>query len=108
MCGQKLEPIERSREMNEIERAIKELDECACSGYMRGYIDIALAALREKQEREKGCMTCWDDEDHEPEAIGTGLNEFGEECKHLMYRDESIYIIRFCPMCGRRLEVKQG
>ena len=64
--------------MNEIERAIKFL------GYVKGYdiqsANLAIEALREQQERSKGCGHCrgWDSR--------CGAN--------------------YCPMCGKRLEVE--
>jgi hypothetical protein len=100
--------------MNDIEKAIehfreaiqKDTDYPECAAYWgqrkRNYT-LALAALREKQEREKGCNACWDDADNEPEYIGAGLDEYGRECRYLTLGEQTI-MIHYCPICGRRLE----
>lgn len=81
--------------MNEIERAIKliEYDEvmtCDCPKCEqdRWAFKLALVALREKAERGKGCERCEDGYYFDPE-----------------YGEMDGYV--FCPMCGKRLEVKQ-
>ena len=68
--------------MNEIESAVAEIvgsnyGECQCH---RETMMLAAEALREKQERSKGCEHCqgWDSR--------CGAN--------------------YCPMCGKRLEVE--
>lgn len=97
------------RKVNSISDAIDELCEYSFNldspiGITDETARLARIALREQEEREKGCEYCLDDEDNEPENIGTGLNMFGQECKLLMHEDEPICVIRFCPRCGRKLD----
>ena len=57
--------------------------------------DMAIAALREQEERSKGCEYC------------NGLPELQRECftmPNASKQDYDIVTIRYCPMCGRRLE----
>lgn len=67
--------------MNEIERAIRELQLYVDVrwGRTNDMFNLALAALREQQERREYCRG-WDSR--------CGAN--------------------YCPMCGKRLEVKHG
>jgi|WetSurMetagenome_2_1015567.scaffolds.fasta_scaffold481484_2 hypothetical protein len=80
--------------MNEIEKDIETISgmeqfECCCPDCDRRRPALlhAIQALREKQEREKGCKIC---------TAGDG--EFTVKC--LKWND-----YKFCPMCGRKLEV---
>lgn len=69
--------------MNEIERAIKFL------GYVKGYdiqsANLAIAALREQAERNKGCVWCKSD------------NKVTHNGEHFCF---------FCSYCGKRLKVE--
>ena len=60
------------------------------------------------RDKLKRCTFC----DEESESIGTGLNEYGEECKYLIINtssgNEEYLEIKYCPMCGRRLEVERN
>jgi len=85
--------------MNEIERAIETLEErfmtmsmCGDIEYCKAQnraLDIAIAALREQQAREKGCDYCGLIYKLDGASYGT---------------DSVIIENRFCPMCGRELE----
>lgn len=71
----------------------------------------ALAALREKAERERGCEYC-EKEKRIKNACYT--NAFAEVCKHsksfavhmpLNFGSADCdFFINYCPMCGRKLE----
>ena len=83
--------------MNENERAIEIISagEIDYSGVFDPAINkdvetIILEALREKVERNKGCEYCDDDFKIWQMQISGELPN-----------------VRFCPMCGRRLEVEQ-
>lgn len=53
-------------------------------------LDMAIAALREQEERSKGCGWC-------KQFAGVPLRGFTEHgCQSIT--------VKFCPMCGRRLE----
>lgn len=64
--------------------------------------ELAIKALREQEEREKGCAHC----------IGPKMN-YAPKAEIVFDVDEIVARViitaaaRFCPMCGRRLEVKQ-
>lgn len=73
----------------------------------RQAVNIALKALQEKQEREKGCGYC---NNHRPL-----LALYTEYTMEIDDRDLSVWQglkcegtlkISFCPMCGRKLEDK--
>ncbi len=73
---------------------------------------IALAALREKQEREKGCEYCsWERANGKRktpimlDAVLADNGRFVSNCQHCGGGKVSTFV--YCPMCGRRLEVKQ-
>jgi hypothetical protein len=79
--------------MNEIERAIAEIvgtnyGEVQCH---RETILLAVNALREKAEREKGCEYCDDNFKFWQTQISGELPN-----------------VRYCPMCGKRLEVEHA
>lgn len=64
--------------------------------------EIVLAALREKQERQKGCEYCTDLSRYK----GFGYAEYF----HQTAPDEAYEIsieVKFCPNCGRKLEDEQ-
>jgi hypothetical protein len=113
--------------MNEIERAIKHFEdgsdaarkikasepetEPICDNIIH-MNDIAISALRDKAEREKGCQYCTTGESL------NGYDDVGSFAIHpngkthyleVAYNDDfyncTVYI-NFCPMCGRRLEVE--
>lgn len=104
--------------MNEIERAIvyfeeavRESDEIIedCSPALqtelteqKEHFVVALASLREQTERGKGCNYClqtW------PDRAAAGVSDIWHGNKlsvgYGVYRE-----IKFCPMCGKRLEVE--
>jgi hypothetical protein len=66
----------------------------------REILDMAIAALREQAERSKGCDYClstW------PDRAADGFSDIWHKNKlsvgYGIYRE-----IKFCPMCGKRLE----
>ena len=80
--------------MNEIEYAITNFEEFLEADIGQGDLhmcsaEIALAALREKVERDKGCEYCDDNFKFWQAQISGELPN-----------------VRFCPMCGRRLEAE--
>jgi hypothetical protein len=82
--------------MNEIEYAITNLEEFLEADIGQGDLhmcsaEAALIALREQQAREKGCDYCGLIYKLDGASYGT---------------DSVIIENRFCPMCGRRLEVE--
>ncbi len=92
--------------MNEIEKSIKAFEislENPLAEHMRtpAYAVIepafltALAALREQAEREKGCEYC-----NGPSNAYVAIQKYPT-------RGMIGTTPNFCPMCGRRLEVKQ-
>ena len=104
--------------MNEIEQAIAgfETDNALLAGSREvGTIErnkLALTALREKAEREKGCEYCFTGTPIEATAGWLEDNEFRIDDGKLTY---AAYVddaggalyddtpINFCPMCGRKL-----
>ena len=87
--------------MNEIERAIKDFEDFKQAGYSHcalpssWHIELAIEALREKAERDKGCRYC-----NSRFGIATHhINEAG-------LKAGTNKRAQFCPMCGRRLEVE--
>ncbi len=85
----------------------------ACSlrvGEGEEYHAVCLAALREQEERSKGCMLCYPNK-----RCGTCVkffdyNEDGgsDECSATVYEESCAYYkpMPFCPNCGRKLEVE--
>jgi hypothetical protein len=75
--------------MNEIERAIEYLEPISKHPTMTGayceHLKVAIEALREKAERNKGCVWCKSD------------NKVTHNGEHFCL---------FCSYCGKRLEVK--
>ena len=66
-------------------------------------VKTALAALREKAEREKGCEWCIDMGDFDRfEHYRIDREGNAEVHAHMVLANLS----RFCPMCGKRLEVE--
>ncbi len=59
--------------------------------------------MSKKVVRMFNCDFCLDDEGHEPEFIGAGLNRHNQICHYLMVDDEPTFEIKYCPMCGRKL-----
>lgn len=65
---------------------------------------LAIAALREQEERSKGCewckkdrVLCWDSGGEEVCIANQGKLP-------VLGTDDWGFAIKFCPMCGRRLE----
>ena len=96
--------------MNEIERAIKFL------GYVKGYdiqsANLAIEALREKQERSKGCVFCNSERHRIREVFDEGTAKIiNAESRYALSvdtsRDAAIFNIFCCPICGKRLEVEK-
>ncbi|MGX8711643.1 MAG: hypothetical protein ACQGTM_15530 [bacterium] len=79
--------------MSEIEKAIKRLESCSIIPFdedSQEVCGLAIQALREKRERDRGCKIC---------TAGDG--EFTVKChKWNEYN--------FCPICGRKLGENNG
>jgi hypothetical protein len=70
--------------------------------------NLAVAALRAEAEREKGCEYCKDPRTFE----GVGVSTKYDDRPHVylcggISKPEENERFRLCPMCGKRLEVKQ-
>lgn len=72
------------------------------------YCDMAIAALKEKQEREKGCEYCLQGED-----LVYGLDTMqrtgriyidGNLLTADLYSESMAVAVCCCPMCGRKLD----
>lgn len=95
--------------MTEIEQAISILSETYriafepnVSDETRKYndtLDLALAALREKAERSKGCAYC----NGEIKAADSAFGLYEHDGEWRISTDEYDTLIHFCPMCGRKL-----
>lgn len=70
-------------------------------------IYIALATLREQEQREQGCEYCREDREGFYRAIGSFFlsNPFHKGEYFLNGGKLKPRKIEFCPMCGKRLEV---
>ncbi|MBU5626524.1 hypothetical protein KQI82_12460 [Oscillibacter sp. MSJ-2] len=79
--------------MTEIEKAVIAFERMAGSGICTESDKVALAALREKQEREKGCDFCRKELDDYPYINACG------DCDS----SGTVYTPAFCPICGRPL-----
>lgn len=93
--------IERVKRMNETEKAYQEFEDEAYHHSLHPEISeeskaVAMVALREKQEREKGCGWCkkfrmeFDCVDDDGNVVAIDNMVLGGECDH-------------CPVCGRKL-----
>lgn len=91
--------------MNEIERALATLQDLLDNSIFTSRIDfaleVAIEALREKQEREKGCAVCSCEYHQElcAEVVRYHSSDFATQEK---------VDVHYCPVCGRRLEVEHG
>ena len=109
--------LERSKAMtnNEAIEVLETLDfpcdKCtmdeACgkaeAGLCDGAFKIALSALREKQEREKGCEACNDTNTE------FGVVSFPRTASGKVEIDKVEAVeAHFCPMCGRELKPKEA
>jgi hypothetical protein len=101
---------QRRHNMNEIERTIRELQLYVDVRWGRSndMFNLALNALREKAEREKGCEYC---RGNVKELVDGDTTIFINHEDKVFYTDWSgnDYLDwKYCPMCGRRLEVEHG
>ena len=98
--------------MNEIERAIRELQLYVDVrwGGTNDTFNLALTALREKQERDKGCEYCSCSEYPDNTLYQKeGYIFYAGYSKQIAADDFHEYEteeIKFCPICGKRLEVE--
>lgn len=96
--------------MNEIEYAITDLEEFLKADIGQGdlhmcSVEIALAALRSEAERSRGCEYCAkSDKVYLTRDIYTVIGNEGP----YISSDEGYTCaeIKYCPMCGKRLEVE--
>lgn len=80
-------------------------------GKAQEYHKTCLAALREQEERSKGCEYCDGKQKFLPCRDGySSFNVIGFEAAGMPYLNDAdgcdIWI-KFCPMCGRKLEVEE-
>jgi hypothetical protein len=72
--------------------------------------DIALAALRVKGEREKGCKFCcyaeYPGEKLYPKEGYTFYAGFYKQINDDAFAEGELEKLKFCPSCGKRLEVE--
>lgn len=102
--------------MTKIEKAIAQMEICKRTSNLHVYgpaYDMAITALQEKQERERGCAYC----DLSSGNVGETIENQGDN--FLMIKTPegvsfvadnkhfSLLRIKFCPMCGRNLEGKR-
>jgi len=76
-----------------------EIDNALLGNSEQGTIErnnLAIIALREQAEREKGCLSCNSDEWYFNRWCW--IDEKGDPCHQK---------IKFCPMCGKRLEASR-
>ena len=100
--------------MDEIEKAIENFKmENALLGVRNpmkvARNELAIVALREQQEREKGCEYCRDEKivtsglDHAGFYIaGNALTYSKQTAADDIFEDDAF--VNFCPVCGRRLK----
>lgn len=90
------------------EEAIYEIKESGLYGNQvhQETLELALSALREQAERDKGCEYCKDELDLESgNCLEPSLFIRGNELIARRYDErDSVAEINLCPMCGRRLE----
>lgn len=74
---------------------------------------MAIEALREKAEREKGCEYCSQSSksiDNGEVGVSKAILYLCAKSKRIHFMDAkgklAIFDIKYCPMCGKRLEVK--
>jgi len=102
--------------MNEIEQAIGQMEICKKTSnlHINDHIyDLAISALRAKQEREKGCEYC---RERKPILDGLGQLQIDDTDSTLWFISQAaaddIYedhtTIHYCPMCGRKLGENDG
>lgn len=93
------------------EEAIKRLETCdecgdclTCAEHDEA-LDMAIAALREQEERSKGCEWC-ESLDKKNKDFKCGDILARGVVEHTFWGDGRWYMQepKFCPMCGRRLE----
>ena len=80
----------RGRIMSEIEKALKYFE-----SYSTPYDRVAVQALQEKIDRDKGCEFCNSEEIDEAVAYTPEPTDSSD----VIYID-----FKYCPKCGRRLE----
>ena len=82
-------------------------------GQYREARDMAIAALREQEERSKGCEYCTEYKELPEHCLNDGqdVGRIFDTCIQETNQGWHIELptnfdigIRFCPMCGRRLE----
>lgn len=84
------------------------------SGYqmLREALDITISALREQEERERGCEYCTDSKSiyHLKSGIHDSMDEDVYISGNALVvdigcRSYGSCVVNFCPMCGRRLHL---
>jgi hypothetical protein len=99
-------------ETTDIERAIESLEYFIsgdCCGNQMDFveeIEMGITALREKQERDKGCEYCTDYEDLASMKRVGCIYIDGNLLVADLYSESMAAEVRYCPMCGKELEVE--
>ena len=72
-------------------------------------MEMAIAALREQEERSKGCDFCREDNEGYYRMLGTFYltNPFHKGEYYLNGGGRKPQKIAFCPMCGRKLYISE-
>jgi hypothetical protein len=105
----------RRHSMNEIEYAITNFEEFLEADTGQGDLhmcsaEIALAALREQAERNKGCGFCCyqehPDKTFYPKEGYAFYAGFSKQIDVDAFDEIETDEIKYCPMCGKRLEVE--
>ena len=69
-------------------------------GLVERAIDMAIAALREQEQREQGCDWCNDLQSRPCHACSIGYDHFDCGKGHPRFK---MLPYKYCPMCGRKL-----
>ena len=102
--------------MNEIERALATLQDLFDNSIFTSRIDfaleVAIEALREQAERNKGCGFCCyqehPDKTFYPKEGYAFYAGFSKQIDVDAFDEIETDEIKYCPMCGKRLEVEHG
>jgi hypothetical protein len=99
---------ERQWGIEQAKKAVREMYSTSTADNIIESLDLALAALREQAEREKGCEICKDPRTFEGVGVSNKYND-----RYRVYlcggisRPPEDERFKLCPNCGKKLEVKQ-
>ena len=89
-----------------LETWLKDITALYASGLTPDDLPRAAAALREKQEREKGCEFCTGDINTRTNILDCECGEVYIDAAGRLTAGDDDVKVRFCPMCGRPLAEK--